>query len=108
MKGERKMNEYGIPVKEEIRATIQTDNARIIPVAKSLDIIMDRLTDTESVLERILRCISASCPARDPQKPEFHSLQEQANVISEKSDRILNMANEIYLELFGEEGVRNG
>jgi len=104
------MNEYSIPVRDEKfpDPRLQTENARIIPVAKSLDIIMDRLTDTESVLERILRCINASTPPRDPQRPEFHSLQEQANVIGGKSDRIMNMANDIYLELFGEEAVRNG
>lgn len=109
------MNEYSVPIptpsQEDIKRLlhpVETENAKIIPVAKSLDIIMDRLTDTENVLERILRCISALCPERDPQRPEFHSLQEQAKLIGEKSDRILNMANEIYLELFGEEGVRNG
>lgn len=101
------MNEYSIPVKEEIRPTLQAENARIIPVAKSMDIIMDRLTDTESVLDRIIRCICAANP-KEPGRPEFHSLQEQTKLIGEKSDRILNMANEIYLELFGEEGVRNG
>lgn len=103
------MNEYSVPVRDETfrEPRLQTENARIIPVAKSMDIIMDRLTDTESVLERIIRSINASTPPRDPQRPEFNSLQEQAKVIGEKSDRILNMANEIYLELFGEE-VRNG
>lgn len=111
------MNEYSVPISaaspEDIERMlhhppVKPETARTIPIARSLDIIMDRLTDTESVLERILRCISASCPARDPQRPEFHSLQEQTNLIGEKSDRILNMANEIYFELFGEEGVRNG
>lgn len=101
------MNEYGIPVKEEIRPTLQTENARIIPVAKSLDIIMDRLTDTESILDRIIRSICAANP-KEQGRPEIHSLQEQAGLIGDKADRILNMANEIYFELFGEEGVRNG
>ena len=100
------MNDINVPMRTEEmfhEPRLQTENTRIIPVVKSLDIIMDRLTDTESVLERILRCISASCPARDPQRPEFHSLQEQAKVIGEKSDRILNMANDICGELFGED-----
>ena len=108
------MNEYSVqiptPSQEDIKRLlhpVETENARIIPVAKSLDIIMDRLTDTENILDRILRCISAANP-KEQGRPEFHSLQEQANVIGEKSDRIMNMANEIYFELFGEEGARNG
>jgi hypothetical protein len=93
------MNEYGIPVNEERRP--DTANERIIPVAKTLDIIMDRLTDTENILDKIIQAICAANP-KVQEKPEMHSLQQQVGIIGEKTDRVLNMANEIYDELFGE------
>lgn len=52
----------------------------------------------------------ATCAAnpKEQEKPEIHSLQEQAGLIGDKANSILNMANMVYNELFGEEGVRNG
>lgn len=110
------MNEYSVPISEASPEDIERmlhhppvkpETARTIPIARSLNIIMDRLTDTESVLDRTIRSICAANP-KEQGRPEIHSLQEQAGLIGDKADRILNMANEIYFELFGEEGVRNG
>lgn len=110
------MNEYSVPISEASPEDIERmlhhhpvkpETARTIPIARSLNIIMDRLTETEHVLDRIIQCICAANP-KEQEKPEIHSLQEQAGLIGDKANSILNMANMVYNELFGEEGVRNG